>query len=153
MKWAALICCGVALLAFLFLPYENSQLDFTGHSEKTGFDLLFRNDYEIRLDIIIELGLLIAMIICVLKARPKTAGIICCVGALLPLLGGMFASKQTFGVFSMGFAVIALFLLGGAAATLCFIYGMRGFKIRDREPVRIPTGFRFLKMTNGNKPF
>ena len=120
MKWGALGCCGLAFLLFLFTPFYSAF----GYGA-SGADMAFQAG---EITAILSMIILVVMIIAVLAAKGKTAGIICCIGAVLPLLMTLIRSSSAYGLASPGAGVYLVLLLGGGAATLCFLSGGRGYK-------------------------
>ena len=115
MKWVALGLCGLALLLFLVLPFFSALI-----LEISGAELVFS---EGEISAIITLIVLIAMIVLVLVDGKIAAGVVCCIGAILPLLVTLIGSASTEGLASPGIGVFLVLLLGAGAAVLCFMYG------------------------------
>ena len=124
MKWGALGCCGLALILFLALPMI-SAYGFTD-SSLCGWNFLFNNPGALMVTTILNLICVIAMFVSVLAAQAKTAGIICCVGAVLPLIITLIGGSQYHLSPSTG--IYMILLLGGGAATLCFLSCGRGYR-------------------------
>ena len=118
-KWVAFICCILSMVTFLFLPYASSY----GYSVSL-FDLVSRSGEAFGAIFLLFLIWFIVMIICVLVDPRASAGIICIVGSLYPLLLAAVGSASvdvSISSSSIGIGLILSPIFGILAAVFCFM--------------------------------
>ena len=139
-KLCAAGCCAAYLLAFLFLPFIALKI--------VGFGISGINCFSLNFLSYLPLAAGIAMMICIFALPGKNAGIVCVVGALIPLIvyfpfqgsliadglslagaviPGLKAALSSLGapvisqILTIGAGAVLAMIFGGAAAALCFL--------------------------------
>ncbi len=135
---AAMGCSILYILLYLFLPVIAVKLLGVGAS---GMDLFSLSVWSY-----LPLIAGIAMAVCALVTPPQTGGVVCIVGAFIPLITYFILSGEIVGgvaslsgvpgmssllgmganaIFTVGAGVILPMLLGIGAAVLCFLSDMK----------------------------
>ena len=133
-KLCAMGCSILYVIIFLFCPFLVARVGGVG---ATGKDLLSVMEY-IGIWPLLTLLSGIAMAVCSLVTPGKVGGIVCSVGAAMPLItyylliGAISGATGSYGSYygslsgaflTMGAGVIVPMILGAGAAVLCFLSG------------------------------